>query len=366
MPRSVAVFGATLAALATLAFASIAPAKAQESAPPNTAILLVLAVDASGSVNQTRFELQRKGYADAFRNPRVLDAIRGGVTGSIAVTMTQWTGPAMHVLAVPWTLIKDAASANAFRFLEPRERAFARALAMAALRHLGPIDRALAGKLAKEPPPRVRKLLRLGATQAFFLDVPAFAAVATSVELAGANKASRPFKGLVNAVLRALTRDGAPAAEPQGLLARILKLRSRCNELGRKGANLEDLLPISAALDDLHKLVFGTAEGSAPGAPLAQQLMLADAIARGLTAGRAVLFVEIAFSGGSYRTRKWIFNTLFGRDGLSYSGGAGVTYFLFRADDRSTLDSDTLYFTSPHGRFEHGGSRQFQPTNLNR
>jgi hypothetical protein len=91
--------------------------------------------------------------------------------------------------------LDEAASANGFRFLEPRERAFARALAMAALRHLGPIDRALAGKLAKEPPPRVRNLLRLGATQAFFLEVPAFAAVATSVELAGANKASRPVQG---------------------------------------------------------------------------------------------------------------------------------------------------------------------------
>ncbi|KQZ18041.1 RsmB/NOP family class I SAM-dependent RNA methyltransferase [Caulobacter sp. Root1472] len=113
--------------------------------------------------------------------------------------------------------LDEAASANAFRFLEPRERAFARALAMAALRHLGPIDRALAGKLAKEPPPRVRNLLRLGATQAFFLEVPAFAAVATSVELAGANKASRPFKGLVNAVLRGLLRDGPPSAEPEHL-----------------------------------------------------------------------------------------------------------------------------------------------------
>ena len=121
--------------------------------------------------------------------------------------------------------LDEAASANAFRFLEPRERAFARALAMAALRHLGPIDRALAGKLAKEPPPRVRNLLRLGATQAFFLEVPAFAAVATSVELAGANKTSRPFKGLVNAVLRGLLRDGglSDAAEdlaPPWLYAR--------------------------------------------------------------------------------------------------------------------------------------------------
>ncbi|USQ95829.1 RsmB/NOP family class I SAM-dependent RNA methyltransferase [Caulobacter sp. RL271] len=110
--------------------------------------------------------------------------------------------------------IDEAASANGFRFLEPRERAFARALAMAVLRHLGPIDRALAAKLQKAPPDRVMHLLRLGAAQAFHLEVPAFAAVATSVELAGANKTSRPFKGLVNAVLRGLLRDPPPSDDP--------------------------------------------------------------------------------------------------------------------------------------------------------
>jgi ribulose-phosphate 3-epimerase len=110
--------------------------------------------------------------------------------------------------------IDEAASANGFRFLEPRERAFARALAMAVLRHLGPIDRALAARLQKAPPDRVMNLLRLGAAQAFHLEVPAFAAVATSVELAGANKASRPFKGLVNAVLRGLLRDPPPSNDP--------------------------------------------------------------------------------------------------------------------------------------------------------
>ena len=57
--------------------------------------------------------------------------------------------------------IDEAASAHGFRFLEPRERAFARALAMAALRRLGPIDRALSAKLQKEPPPRVRNLPRI-------------------------------------------------------------------------------------------------------------------------------------------------------------------------------------------------------------
>lgn len=110
--------------------------------------------------------------------------------------------------------LDEAASANGFRFLEPRERAFARALAMAVLRHLGPIDRALAARLQKAPPDRVMNLLRLGAAQAFHLEVPAFAAVATSVELAGANKTSRPFKGLVNAVLRGLLRDAPPSDDP--------------------------------------------------------------------------------------------------------------------------------------------------------
>lgn len=110
--------------------------------------------------------------------------------------------------------LDEAAAAGAFRQLEPRERAFARALAMAVLRHLGPIDRALADRLQREPPARVMNLLRLGAAQAFHLEVPAFAAVATSVELAGASKTSRPFKGLVNAVLRGLLRDAPPSGDP--------------------------------------------------------------------------------------------------------------------------------------------------------
>jgi hypothetical protein len=102
MPQFILVLAAVLALLG--------PAKAQ----PTTDLLLVLAVDASGSVNQARFELQRRGYADAFHSPEVLRAIRGGSTGSIAAMMVQWTGPAMQEQAVPWTLIKDEASANAF------------------------------------------------------------------------------------------------------------------------------------------------------------------------------------------------------------------------------------------------------------
>ena len=73
---------------------------------------LVLAVDASGSVNQTRFELQRQGYAAAFRDRRVIAAVTAGAHGAIAVAMVQWTGPTLHVVVVDWTLVHDAASAN--------------------------------------------------------------------------------------------------------------------------------------------------------------------------------------------------------------------------------------------------------------
>jgi len=77
-------------------------------------LVLVLAVDASGSVSNERFELQKQGYVRAFRNPRLLQAIRGGSRGGIAVMMTQWTGPALQLDVVPWHDVHDAAGAEAF------------------------------------------------------------------------------------------------------------------------------------------------------------------------------------------------------------------------------------------------------------
>src|SRR5258708_7825583 len=71
-------------------------------------VQLVLAIDVSGSVSQERFELQREGYAAAFRSPAVLHAIQSTATGSIAVAMLQWTGPTLHVVTVDWTSIDDA------------------------------------------------------------------------------------------------------------------------------------------------------------------------------------------------------------------------------------------------------------------
>lgn len=88
-------------------------ASTHAAAQSNVDLQLVLAVDASGSVNDTRFQLQQQGYAAAFRHPRVLRAIQSGMLQSIAVTMTQWTGPQLHVIAVPWMKIGDRASVDA-------------------------------------------------------------------------------------------------------------------------------------------------------------------------------------------------------------------------------------------------------------
>src|SRR3954465_10626993 len=80
-------------------------------APAQTPVDLQLAlmVDASGSVNQTRFELQKRGYVAALRNKQVLDAVQSGPNGSIAITLVQWTGAFLQVQVLPWTQIKDQA-----------------------------------------------------------------------------------------------------------------------------------------------------------------------------------------------------------------------------------------------------------------
>lgn len=78
------------------------------------ALELVLAIDASASVQRGEFDLQAQGLARAFRHERVLSAIDALGERRIAVTIVQWSGPARQRVAVPWTLIGDRAKARAF------------------------------------------------------------------------------------------------------------------------------------------------------------------------------------------------------------------------------------------------------------
>ena len=109
------------AALCALLVVAATPLGAQEQKQPQApgpaqtevALALVLAVDASGSVSDDRFELQKQGYAAAFRNRQVLNSIRSLITQSIAVSMMRWTGPELHVQTVDWILVKDEVTVNA-------------------------------------------------------------------------------------------------------------------------------------------------------------------------------------------------------------------------------------------------------------
>ncbi len=95
--------------------------------------------------------------------------------------------------------------------LTSRDRAFVRALVGTCLRRQGQIDALIDSRLEKPLKPskaRVRAILRLGVAQACFLSVPAHAAVSTTVALAQ-GQGERPFRGLINAVLRRLSEGGA-------------------------------------------------------------------------------------------------------------------------------------------------------------
>ena len=75
-------------------------------------LLLVLSSDVSRSVDSRKFQLQREGYAAALSNPRVIDAIRSGPHGKIAICFVEWSGATSLKLVIDWTVVSDAASAR--------------------------------------------------------------------------------------------------------------------------------------------------------------------------------------------------------------------------------------------------------------
>lgn len=65
-------------------------------------LALVLAIDASGSIDARDFTLQQAGYAAAFTNPEVLDAMAGA--GMVDVAVVFWGDETLlHKLADGWT-----------------------------------------------------------------------------------------------------------------------------------------------------------------------------------------------------------------------------------------------------------------------
>ena len=91
-----------------------------------------------------------------------------------------------------------------------RDRAFVRLLCATVLRRLGQIDALIDHCLERPLKPKlaeIRDLLRLGTAQLLFLRTPAHAAISTTVALAESPRLAG-HKGLINAVLRRLAREG--------------------------------------------------------------------------------------------------------------------------------------------------------------
>ena len=77
-------------------------------------LLLVLSSDVSRSVDARKFKLQRDGYAAAIVNPRVIQAIRSGALGKIAISFVEWSGIGQQKIVIDWTVIRDEATAKDF------------------------------------------------------------------------------------------------------------------------------------------------------------------------------------------------------------------------------------------------------------
>lgn len=178
-----------------------------------------------------------KGKSSAARGRRLADKARGprreaaprpvadDPHADIGVEARLVAGILLNAALEKRTGLDEAMSQSPARDLAPPDRAFARAVAMAALRRLGEIDQILNRRLQKAPPAAVLTILRVALAQTLVLETPAFAAVSTAVKLAERDPKTRPYKNLVNAVLRGIGRDGpglttAEANLPDWLAAR--------------------------------------------------------------------------------------------------------------------------------------------------
>jgi len=112
--RSVQATLAAALALALAAAAALVFAAAPARADIRVDLELVLAVDASRSIDAFEYRLQRMGYAKALTHPAVVGAITSGPMRRIAVSYVEWSGAVQQATLVGWTMVDGKASAARF------------------------------------------------------------------------------------------------------------------------------------------------------------------------------------------------------------------------------------------------------------
>lgn len=123
----------------------------------------------------------------------------------------QWLGLIMHQKRSMDEILTEAQRDEAYVALEARDKAFARHMLMTVLRHHGELSCLLSSFIQKPPAKKtgVMEILKIGAAQLFYMDVPPHAAIDLAVAAAKSSDKSQHLSKLVNAVLRRCSREGA-------------------------------------------------------------------------------------------------------------------------------------------------------------
>jgi hypothetical protein len=96
-----------------IACACIAPLAAIAHAQ-TVDVAIVLAADVSRSIDDQEFQLQRRGYAAAVKDPRFLQAVQASRHSAVALCFLEWAGPEQQSVVAKWMVIRDGEGAADF------------------------------------------------------------------------------------------------------------------------------------------------------------------------------------------------------------------------------------------------------------
>ena len=99
------------AVFAILGLALPGGALAQSDAATEVDAEIVLAVDASRSMDMQEFDVQRDGYAAALRHPDLMRAVTTGRLGKVAIAYFEWAAQAQDGKLIPWRIVDSPEAA---------------------------------------------------------------------------------------------------------------------------------------------------------------------------------------------------------------------------------------------------------------
>ncbi len=137
------------------------------------------------------------------RDSKLPDSVKARRCAALAVMDVSANGKALELAL---------AETEDYAALDPRDRAFARAIAATVFRRSGQIKAVLKPFVRKKPTASVQAVLQTAVAQIVFMDVPPHAAVGETVEVLKSRKTTQGFANFANAVLRRVVEEGKKIA----------------------------------------------------------------------------------------------------------------------------------------------------------